>query len=240
MVVTGASGGLGAALVREILEAGPHLHVLALTGRRSCPVDHDRCHPIAVDFADPQGNWLAELDAAYAGIPNCGLLIGVAHIAGIIHDSLLAQTAAGDWDRVLNVNLSSAFQLCRWAQTHFPDTPPSHLHPRHVVLIGSNSGLYGSAGQAAYSASKAALHGLVKSLAHESGPSGLCVNLVLPGFLETSMTDGLAPAVREKYRQAHKLGRFTTPEESARFIAFLMLGTASISGQVFQLDSRLT
>ncbi len=231
VVVTGASGGLGGAVVQGFVDAG--LAVLATEGRHRVPVEHPDCFRLPVNFSAGSA-WISDsLDPFFRRIRR--RLVGVVHCAGVIHDGLLVSTTVADWDRVMRVNLDSAMHLSRWALGVFQ----SQQSGGHVVMIGSNSGARGSAGQAAYSASKAALKGLVQSLAREAGASGVCFNLVLPGFLETRMTDALTPEVLDRYRGSHVLGRFTTPEESARLICLLVTGMPSVSGQVFQLDSRI-
>ena len=109
----------------------------------------------------------------------------------------------------------------------------------HILNVGSNSGITGPAGQSAYAAAKAGLVALTKSLAEELGAHGVRVNCVLPGWLETKFTAGLADEVTRRALVAHVLGKFNTPRDAARFFVFLH-SMAAVSGQVFQLDSRIS
>jgi 3-oxoacyl-[acyl-carrier protein] reductase len=106
-------------------------------------------------------------------------------------------------------------------------------------MIGSFSALKGPVGQANYAAAKAGLIGLTQSLAQEYGSRNIRVNCVLPGFLETKMTAGLTPDVREKFHQSHALGHFNTTTQVADFISFLDQQLPHTSGQIFNLDSRI-
>lgn len=230
-VVTGASGGLGGAVARALLEAGGL--VIAVSGHHPVTITHPNCHPIPLDLESDSAMWIPGVQSVLDSLG--GALHSVVHAAGVISDGLLVQTDVGEWDRVMSVNLAAGMALCRWA---IPKMIEQGIGG-HLVLVGSNSGQHGSVGQSAYSASKAALGGMMRALAREVGPYGICCNLVLPGFLETRMTAPLAAGVLEKYRSAHVLGKFTTPQESAGFISHLILHSSSVSGQTFQLDSRL-
>jgi 3-oxoacyl-[acyl-carrier protein] reductase len=108
-----------------------------------------------------------------------------------------------------------------------------------LVFVSSHSALHPPHGQAAYAAAKAGLLGLARSLARELGPAGIRVNTLLPGFLDTPMTAGLAAERREQVRREHVLGRCNTPESVAGFLVHLHDHLPHTSGQVFQLDSRL-
>jgi 3-oxoacyl-[acyl-carrier protein] reductase len=108
----------------------------------------------------------------------------------------------------------------------------------HIVHVGSFAGLAGAEGRAIYAASKAALHGLTVALAREAGPHGVRVNTVLPGVLRTPMTERLGPERLAAFAADNVLGRLGDPAESARFIVFL-LGARDVSGQIFNLDSRI-
>jgi NAD(P)-dependent dehydrogenase (short-subunit alcohol dehydrogenase family) len=109
----------------------------------------------------------------------------------------------------------------------------------HIVFISSFSAVHPPAGQANYAASKAALIGMMKSMAQELGERNVRVNVILPGFLETSMTDGLSEELKQASLDQHTLGRLNTPEMAAGFVAFLHRKMPNTSGQVFNLDSRV-
>ena len=154
--------------------------------------------------------------------------------AGVTVDRPLARMTSDDWDQVMEVNLKGAFLCAR-------EVSRGMMKRRggHVILISSFSGVHPPIGQANYAASKSALIGLMKSMALELGPRNVRVNAILPGFLETSMTDGLSDVVKEGAKKTHVLGRFNTPDAVGGFISFLHHQMPHTSGQVFNLDSRI-
>lgn len=154
--------------------------------------------------------------------------------AGITADALVAKTDATDFARVLDVNLSGAFRCCQRALR-----PMLKARAGHIVNIGSFSALSGPVGQSNYAAAKAGLIGLTQSIAQETGTRGVRANTVLPGYLETKMTEKVPAEARQRALEAHALGRFNTPADAARFIVFLHLHLPHVSGQMFQLDSRI-
>jgi 3-oxoacyl-[acyl-carrier protein] reductase len=109
-----------------------------------------------------------------------------------------------------------------------------------IILISSVVGLYGSAGQVNYSASKAALVGMARSLTRELGGRGITANVVAPGFIETDMTAALPEDQQKSYQEAIPAGRFATPTEVARVVAWLAGDDAAyISGAVIPVDGGL-
>jgi 3-oxoacyl-[acyl-carrier protein] reductase len=131
------------------------------------------------------------------------------------------------------VHLKGAF-LCSQAVLR----PMLKQRDGHILNVASFSARTGNRGQANYAAAKAGLLGLTTSLAKEVGSRNVRVNAILPGVLPTPMTASLTPEQLETFATANALGRLNDPAEVARFAAFLA-GTQNISGQVFQLDSRI-
>lgn len=109
----------------------------------------------------------------------------------------------------------------------------------HVVFISSYAANHPAAGQAAYATSKAAILGFTRDLALRHGSNRIRVNAVLPGFMETAMTEHVSSKRKAEVRDAHVLGEFNTPDVVSEFILFLQERMPHTSGQVFQLDSRL-
>ena len=134
------------------------------------------------------------------------------------------------WHRVMQVNVSSVALCSCQAARMMP-------HGGHIINVASLSGAIGQAGQANYSAAKAALIGLTKGLAEELGPANVRVNAVLPGYLPTEMGKA-SPGAMKRAAEDSVLRRLSDPEEVARFIVHLS-GTHGVSGQVFSIDSRL-
>lgn len=169
------------------------------------------------------GDYFAKLDRLDILIAN----------AGLTRDGSFLNLSSTDIDEVLNTNLRGVF-LCTRAAIKIMVKQRSG----HIVLIGSRSGKNGPRGQASYSAAKAGLVGFAQSVAKEYGARNIRCNVVLPGFLETKMTASLPEKRREEIRTEHTLGRFNTPENAAKAIAFLA-HLDNVSGQVFTLDSRI-
>ena len=137
------------------------------------------------------------------------------------------------WDKVFSLNYDAAM----WAATA---AIPGMVErgSGHVVFISSHAAIHPAIGQAAYSTAKAALLGLTADLAERWGSSGIRINAVMPGFLETPMTTTVSASRKEEVKEEHRLGRFNTPVATAGFIRFLDEEMPHTSGQVFQLDSR--
>lgn len=155
--------------------------------------------------------------------------------AGLVKDRLILRMTEVDWDEVLNTNLKGAFNLCRAVS-------PLMVKARFgsILNITSVSGLTGNAGQVNYSASKAGLIGLTKSLAKELAGRNITVNALALGFVDTDMTRSLTPEQRATALHSIPMGRFGTVEEIARMAAFLLSDDARyITGQVIQVDGGL-
>lgn len=156
------------------------------------------------------------------------------HNAGLIRDHAFLNLELGDWDAVMDVHLRGGFLCLREAIKRMVGQEQGG----HVLLLGSNSARSGSFGQSNYAAAKAAFFALSQSIAREYGRRNIRCNVVLPGYLETKMNRNLRPEIVERIRSQHALGRFTTVSESVRLIA-AVAESEHVSGQVFQLDSRI-
>lgn len=171
-----------------------------------------------------------QVDAFFSGLEQLDVLIAN---AGVARDGLVASLNADDFADMVNTNLRGAFLCARAAlklmvrQRH-----------GHIILIGSRAARYGPRGQSAYAAAKAGLVAFAQTIAKEYGGRNIRCNVVLPGFMETKMTAGLTKDRKEAVLTEHALDRFNTPENAARFIAFLAR-LDHVSGQVFTLDSRI-
>ncbi|MEO5716836.1 MAG: SDR family NAD(P)-dependent oxidoreductase [Luteolibacter sp.] len=155
--------------------------------------------------------------------------------AGIIRDAPLLRMTGDSWDDVIAVNFKGAVACARAAL-------PAMIRNGggHIIFISSFSALHPPVGQAAYATAKAALLGLMEDLARAHGPQNIRVNTVLPGFIETRMTESVSEKRREEVRDSHLLKRFNTPVEVGKFIRHLHHHLPHTSGQVFQLDSRIS
>lgn len=155
--------------------------------------------------------------------------------AGITKDNLILRMTEAEYDKVLDTNLKGAFNTIRHLSRYF-------LKQRSgkIINISSVSGVTGNAGQANYSASKAGLIGLTKSVARELASRGVCVNAVAPGFIDTEMTSALTEKARENAIAAIPMGRMGSGVDVARLVAFLAgNGSDYITGQVICVDGGM-
>ena len=151
--------------------------------------------------------------------------------AGITKDGLMMRMTEDQWDSVINVNLKSAFNL-----THAITPIMMRQKSGSIINMSSVVGLTGNAGQANYSASKAGLVGLTKSMAKEIGSRGIRVNAIAPGFILTDMTGELSEEVRNRWAEQIPLRRGGTPEDVANTALFLASDLSSyVTGQVISV-----
>lgn len=155
--------------------------------------------------------------------------------AGITRDNLIMRMSEQDYDAVLDTNLKGAFNMIRHLSKAF-------LKQRYgkIINISSVSGVMGNAGQSNYSASKAGLIGLTKSVARELASRNVCVNAVAPGFIETEMTDVLSENVKDNMKNLIPLGKMGSAQDVADLVLFLA-GKSSdyITGQVIHVDGGM-
>lgn len=227
VLVTGAAGGLGQGLVSEFAAQG--WRVAAGFHRAMAHPATETIWPLPLDVTDR-----AHISAAVEQIlARWGRLDALVNNAGVTADGLLMQMDAADFSRVLEVNLKGAF-LCAQAVLR----PMMKQRDGHIINLASFAARQGPAGQCNYAAAKAGLIGLTTSLAKEAGSRNVRVNAVLPGVLPTPMTAHLTEETLRGFAAANALGRLNEVGEVAGFIVFLA-GMKNVSGQLFQLDSRV-
>ena len=155
--------------------------------------------------------------------------------AGITRDTLLLRMSDQDFEEVINTNLSGVFRVIK-------RVTKSMLKAKfgRIIMIGSVVGLYGSAGQVNYSASKSALVGIARSISRELGGKNITANVVAPGFINTDMTASLPDDVAERYKTQIPAGRFAEPQEVAKVVSWLASDDSSyITGAVIPVDGGL-
>jgi 3-oxoacyl-[acyl-carrier protein] reductase len=216
-VVTGGAGGIGRVIIAALREMGATAVSLDLTESQPCDVRDD-----------------ASVAAAIARVVHDHERLDIAiHAAGIARDAVVWKLTIDDWDAVQQVNLRGAFSLLRHS---IP--PMRRAGGGRIVLIGSINGSRGKLGTSAYSASKAGLLGLAKSVSREVGRFGILVNVVEPGWVETPLSAQAPQSIKEAAIAETLLGQLVEPEDVASAVAFLCgPGARRITGQILRVDA---
>ncbi len=214
-VVTGASGGIGAAIARALHGQGASV---ALSGTRREALEAlaaELGERVAVCPADLREAGAADglIAAAEAEVGPLAILV---NNAGMTRDGLAMRMKDEDWQVVLDVDLAAPFRLARAALRGM-----LRRRAGRIIGIGSVVGATGNPGQANYAAAKAGLVGMSKALAQEVGSRGITVNVIAPGFVETAMTDVLAVEQKAKLTGAIPLGRMGAPADIAAACVYL-------------------
>lgn len=237
-LVTGASRGIGRAVACGLAADGFDL-ALVYAGNADAAADAVAACEAAGATARAYRCDVSNADevkvTADAALADFGSVWALVNNAGITRDTLLARMKDEDFARVLEVNLTGAFNMMR-ALTR----PLMRQRGGRIVSMSSVVGLMGNAGQANYAASKAGLIGLTKSVARELAPRGVTVNAVAPGFVRTDMTAALPEQVVERYEGQIPLGRLADPEEVAGVVRFLVSDAAAyVTGEVIRVDGGM-
>jgi 3-oxoacyl-[acyl-carrier protein] reductase len=233
-LVTGASGGIGGAIATELHRQGA---IVGLSGTRREALDQragelgERVHVLACNLADKQAVE-ALLPAAETALGGLDILV---NNAGITRDGLFMRMKDEDWDEVIAVNLTSAFRLCRAAVKGM-------MRRRYgrIINITSIVGVTGNPGQANYTAAKAGMIGMTKSLAAEVASRTVTVNCVAPGFIASPMTDALNEKQRDLILANVPAGRLGSGEDVAAAVVFLASSEAAyITGQTLHVNGGM-
>jgi 3-oxoacyl-[acyl-carrier protein] reductase len=226
VLITGGNRGIGYSLAEEFVAAGHRVAVTARNG--SGPAGS---LTVIADVTDG-----ASLDRAFAEIEEkLGPVEVLVANAGITRDTLVMRMSDEDFDDVVNTNLGGSFRVVKRATKGMLKAKFGR-----IILISSVVGLYGSAGQVNYAASKSALVGMARSLTRELGSRGITANVVAPGFIETDMTAALPEDQQLEYKRNIPAGRFAQPAEVAKVVAWLAGDDAAyISGAVIPVDGGL-
>jgi len=227
VLITGGNRGIGLSIARAFEQAGDHV---VITHRSGEPPEGLR--GVVCEVTDS-----TSVDAAFTAAEE--MLGGPVEVlvanAGITRDGLLMRMSDEDFDSVIDTNLTGAFRCARRASKGM-----IKLRRGRIVFISSVVGLYGSAGQTNYSASKSALVGLARSISRELGGRGITANVVAPGFIDTEMTAGLPEDLRKTYLAGIPARRFASPDEVAAVVRFVASRDAAyITGAVIPVDGGL-
>lgn len=237
-LVTGAGRGIGKAIAKKLASLGATV-VVNYSGSK------EKAEETVAEIVEAGGSaeamqcdvsdFKACEEFSKAVVAKYGKLDILVNNAGVTRDGLLMGMSEEDYDKVLDTNLKGAFNMTR----HFSRVFLKQRSGR-IINISSVSGVMGNAGQANYSASKAGLIGLTKSVARELAGRGVCVNAVAPGFIETDMTNAMKEDAKKKLIENIPLGRIGKPDDIAEAVAFLAGDASSyITGQVLCVDGGM-
>ena len=238
-VVTGGSRGIGRAVCVALAKQGCNVVVNYCHGEAAAAETAALCKELGVEAVTVQADVsTAEgckklFEEAVNAFGRVDILV---NNAGVTRDNLILRLSEEDFDTVLNANLKGAFLCCKEAARRM-------VRQRYgrIVNLSSVVGLRGNAGQTNYSASKAGLIGLTKSLAKELASRNVTVNAVAPGFIATDMTAAMTDAAKEATLAAIPMSRLGAPEDVARAVAFLASDEAAyITGQVLAVDGGMS
>ncbi|OUR76663.1 3-oxoacyl-[acyl-carrier-protein] reductase [Alphaproteobacteria bacterium 46_93_T64] len=234
-LVTGASGGLGAAIAKDLHAAGA---TVAISGTRedalkalADEIGGDRVHVVPCNLSDMEAvdNLIKDADAAMGQVD---ILV---NNAGLTRDGLAMRMKDADWDVVMDVNLKAAFKLSR-------NSLRGMMKRRNGRIIGITSivGVTGNPGQMNYAASKAGMIGMSKSLGQEVAGRGITVNCVAPGFIATAMTDELTDDQKSKLLTNVPAGRLGDPKDISAAVLYLASDEAAyITGQTLHVNGGM-
>ncbi|MFA7431222.1 MAG: 3-oxoacyl-[acyl-carrier-protein] reductase [Rhodospirillaceae bacterium] len=234
-LVTGASGGIGAAIAKALHARGA---TVALSGTRRAALEavaaelgNERVHIVTANLSD-RDSVAGLVPAAEAAMGQIDILV---NNAGLTRDNLAMRMKDDEWDTVLQVNLTAAFQLSKACLRGM-------MKRRFGRIVGITSivGVTGNPGQANYAASKAGMIGMSKSMAAEVASRGITVNTVAPGFIATAMTDELPEAQKEKLNAGIPMGRMGSADDIAAAVLYLASDEAAyVTGQTLHVNGGM-
>ena len=230
-LVTGAGRGIGKAIALRYAEAGADVAFTDLAINEAVEETVKELEAMGVKakaYASNAANIDETHEVVKQVVEDFGRIDVLVNNAGITKDGLMMRMSEAQWDAVINVNLKSAFNFI-----HAVTPVMAKQRSGSIINMSSVVGVSGNAGQCNYSASKAGMIGLAKSIAKEMGPRGIRANAIAPGFIITEMTNQLPQEVRDAWNQQIPLRRGGTPEDVANVALFLASDLSSyVSGQV--------
>jgi 3-oxoacyl-[acyl-carrier protein] reductase len=237
-VITGASRGIGSAIALNMARNGADIAIIYAAGDSAAENVLKQAEGFGISARAYKCN-VADFEGSKGIcekiIADFGTVDILVNNAGIVKDNLLLRMSEADFDSVIDVNLKGAFNFIKHLSRPIMKSPSGR-----IINISSISGMMGNPGQANYSAAKAGMIGLTKTVAKELAGKKVTCNAIAPGFIETDMTAGLPQAVKEYADSAIPLKRMGTADEVANVAVFLASELSSyITGEVIRVDGGL-
>ena len=230
-LVTGAGRGIGKAIALRFAQEGANVAFTDLAVNEAVEETVKEIEALGVKvkaYASNAANFEETHEVVKQVVEDFGRIDVLVNNAGITKDGLMMRMSEAQWDAVINVNLKSAFNFI-----HAVTPVMAKQRSGSIINMSSVVGVSGNAGQCNYSASKAGMIGLAKSIAKEMGPRGIRANCIAPGFIITEMTNQLSQEVKDAWAVQIPLRRGGTPEDVANVALFLASDLSSyVSGQV--------
>lgn len=241
-LITGASQGIGACIAKRLAKDGFNVainHYPSESDKEKALAVAEECRAFGVRaecFAADVSNY-SQCETMVKNVREVmGSVDALVNNAGITKDTLLARMKEEDYDAVIAVNQKSVYNMLK-------QVCPVMMKQKfgRIVNVSSVAGLYGNPGQVNYSASKAAIIGMTKTIAKEYGRKNITCNAVAPGLIRTPMTDVLSDEIKAKMLDAVAMKRYGEPEEIASVVSFLVSGDSSyVTGQVIEISGGLS
>lgn len=237
-LITGAARGIGKAIALKYASEGCNVAFTDLVIDENGKKTEEEIAAFGVKakgYASNAADFEATHNVVAEVVKDFGRIDILVNNAGITKDGLMMRMTEGQWDAVIGVNLKSAFNF-----VHAVTPVMMRQRSGSIINMASVVGVHGNAGQCNYSASKAGMIGLAKSIAQELGSRGIRANAIAPGFIITDMTAGLSEGIKAEWSKKIPLRRGGTPEDVANIATFLASDMSSyVSGQVIQVDGGM-
>ena len=234
-LVTGASGGIGKAIAKELATQNYELYLTAFSHgdklKNTASELDTKTHCFIGDISD--SSFVEEI---FSSIPDLDLLV---NNAGISMTGIFQDMDEGDWRRINGVNIDSVFFTCKAAVPLFLRKTDTAI-PGRIINISSVWGNVGASCEVAYSATKGALNSFTKALAKELAPSGIPVNAIACGFIDTEMNNHLSDIEKNAVIEEIPAGRMGTPKEIASIVAAIAEMPSYMTGQIITVDGGWT